>query len=114
MTRRAQKVSYTVSIGEPGSSRSVEWRWPDINTAEWQMAEKDGLAWISGGCLTEEGRSAILRRFCLESVADQLPLAVLARRAPKELERKHFSLHGTDLVHLSDRIGDHIEAQLAA
>ncbi len=114
MTRRAQKVSFTVSIGEPGSSCSVEWRWPDINTAVWLMAEKDGCCWLSGGPLTEEGRGAILKRFRLESVADQLPLAVLARRAPKELELVHFSLHGKDLVHFSDRIGDHIEAQLAA
>ncbi len=112
--RRAQKVSFTVSIGDQGSSYSVEWRWPDRRTAVWLMAEKDGCCWLSGGPLTEEGRSAILERFRLESIADQLPLAVLARRAPKELELMHFSLHGNDLVHLSDRIGDHIEARFAA
>lgn len=113
--RRAQKVPYSVPIGAPGSSYTVEWRWPDPKAAVWLMAEKDGCSWFSAGPLTEEGRSAILEEFGLESMADRLPLSVLARRAPNELELMSCDIgEGGQKVHRSDRIGDHIEALFAA
>ncbi|MEK7201455.1 MAG: hypothetical protein AAB737_02380, partial [Patescibacteria group bacterium] len=93
----------------------VDWRWPDPKSPEWRMSEREGVSWFSAGHLTEQGRSAILEHFGLERVADQLPLSLLARRAPNELELMHFGLSGGERqVHRSDRIGDHIEAQLAA
>ena len=110
-------ASYSVPIGHSGSSHCVEWRWPDSSLAQWSMAEKDGVSWISMGELTEEGRQAILEHFELTAMADSLPLEELATRSPKELELMYFGRANTPREgpkhHRSDRIGAHIPAMEA-
>ncbi len=115
MPARARKAAYSVPIGEPGSSRTVEWRWPDGKPV-WTLAEKDGVAWVSLGCLTSEGRMAILSHFQLEERENEFPLEKLASLCPRALERefrKSPRARQKNWPHHSDRIGAHIPATLA-
>ncbi len=115
MPARAQEAIYSVPIGEPGSTRTVEWRWPDGKPV-WILAEKDGVAWVSLGCLTDEGRNAILSHFQLEDREADFPLERLSTLCPRDLERefrKSPLARQNNWSHQSDRIGAHIPASLA-
>ena len=110
--RISEKTTYMVG----GDSLSVDWRWPKGCPA-WRMSDKEGVQWFDDGPLNEAGRQLLLRHFGLESIATHLPLEVIAEMSPATLAKKRRSLERRGLPRLdpvSDRVGGHIPASLAA
>ena len=70
--------------------------------------------WYVDGPLTEEGRKELLKRFGLESVADQLPLETIATMSPAQLAYIGNANGQVQSSPVSDRIGDHCSAELVA
>lgn len=111
--------------GEGGTLRSCEWGWPG-NEPCWVMAVRSDTSphWDYDGPLDEEGRKALLGRFglmrMLECLDSDLPVELLKNKAPAEIlnfrrgleQRFPFALKPIEVV--SDRVGDHVAAELVA
>lgn len=105
-----------------GSGGYISCDWRRVNDVPvWTMSDREygEVQWFNGKDLNEEGRKEILKRFGLESLADELPLDILRFASPKLLlqMRRVVEADNSKLERLnpvSDRMGGHIPAELAA
>ena len=118
MSNEAHERAFSVPIGDPGSDRCCEWRWP-AGEAVWNQSSKEGCSTYNDGPLTEEGRTALLSYFKLESRAEELTLERVRVLSPRELHELAVEVARTSgenevPIPVSDRIGDRIPATRAA
>ena len=116
------------SIGN--SDLSVEWGW-QVHP-NWSLSSRDDyVRWEDDGPLyvaaygdhvwlnQKRGRELIIEHFGLQSIADELPLAVIAMTSPaalfalrRKLETERGLENKNDMI--SDRGGDHCSAEYCA
>jgi len=66
-----------------GVEYGADWDFGDA--PGWSETDYEGSRWERIGPLTENGRTAILKHFGLQTVAEKLPLDVLVRTSPEML-----------------------------
>jgi len=128
---------YSVNFPDPGGDgvKAVDWHCPDSDKCVWTMSTRGygETKWYDlGSPLTERGRQELLKHFSLQAAAEQLPIETIVGMPPARLafigealeafaefrpiyqhtviEQEQVGEHGP----FSDRLGDHISAELVA
>lgn len=114
----AEPIEQTYVIRNPQNEcQACDWRWPDSRSAAWTMSTLEGK-WMCDGPLTEVGRAVLLIHFGLTEVHGELPLNVIRSMSPAQLAHKRRALERERrlpaLAMASMRMGDHVQADLAA
>ena len=97
--------------GRPGDICAVDWNHWLKN--RWRRASKEmyTIRWDEEGRIDQLSYEAILQKFWLQDLKDELPMAVVEAMSPSELMRYREAKGLPRLDVMSDTAGDHRSAE---
>lgn len=105
---------YSINFYKDGERRAADWNWMEKG---WAQSDFEGVTWIPRS-LSEDGRQAILKHFQIPDDGESPTILSIKNMPPAHLlawRRKIESERGLTMVYpVSNRMGDHIGAELVA